>query len=153
MMLHLVALAILSAVTLAAAKHAECYWTGPGTGTPEEQGFTVFGSAKPHRVFPKSSPLVQSHIEYICEDYWNDPLIADWNRLKERTLELATPCGRRGFSGDCSYGLWAFKLQNFTDPKTGEQDPVRYLRKTDDCEWIGALNATQLPWSIAIYHR
>lgn len=154
MQYHLVlALSIASLLlhcTPAAAKHAECYWKGPGTGTPEQQGFSIFGTAKPRGYSSLKSPTVY---DYICHDFSDEPVVATWSRLKPKTLEMTTPCGGNGFSGDCTYGLWAFKLNGFTDPSTNEKDPVRYMRKTDDCEWIGTMEEFELPETITIYHK
>lgn len=135
--------------TLAAAKHAECYWTGPGLGGPEDQGFSVFGTGK-QRILRRPN---NTTVEWYCDDYQDQPVVANWNKLRANILEMNTPCGGNGFSGDCTFGLWGFQLHGFTDPKTGEKDPVRYMRKSDDCEWIGAITAAQIPSIITIYHR
>lgn len=139
---------LLLACTTAAAKHAQCYWTGPGVGTPEQQGFSVFGTGN----MRKYSNLTYAVVEYVCDEYEDKPVVADWNVLKPSILELASPCAHGGYSGDCSYGLWSFKLNGYTD-RTGELSPVRYMRKTDDCEWIDPIEESNLPSSITIYHK
>lgn len=134
----------------AAAKHAECYWTGPGVGTPEQQGFSVFGTGKLYRYKDNNSRSVAS---YYCDDYADKPIVATWSILRPFILEMATPCGGNGYSGDCTFGLWGFKLNGYLDPKTGQRDPVRFLRKTDDCEWIYPIKEAEIPSTITIYHR
>lgn len=105
---------LLPLPTLTAAKHAECYWTGPGKGTPEAQGFSKFGVAKQFKytAYPdKPTPIRHEVVQYICFDYDDQPVVADWNNLRNQTLEMATPCGDNGYSGDCTYGLWGFRYE------------------------------------------
>ena len=153
-MQHLLAIALnffalLLNLAPTAAKHAECYWKGPGVGTPESQGFSVFGTGK-KRIYQNSTTSI---VEYYCDDYADKPVVANWGALRPKILEINTPCGGHGYSGDCSYGLWAVKLNGFTDHNANEFQPVRYLRKTDDCEWIGPMDEDELPLSITVYHR
>lgn len=138
------------------ANHAKCYWTGPGSGTPEQQKFTAFCSAAPMRL-----PDNQTHsdhgqvIAYRCGGTDSGPYVADWNNLKEDVLELASPCNGPGggYSNDCSYGLWAACLKDFTDPTTKKKDPCVFWRKWDDCEWPSTMGSAQLPAAIEIYRR
>lgn len=41
----------------------------------------------------------------------------------------------------------------WTRPGTGTPDPIRYLRKFDDCEWKEKMQMDQIPKSLIIYHK
>ena len=45
------------------------------------------------------------------------------------------------------------KLEGYKDPVTNESDPIRYLRKFDDCEWNEKMQMDQIPKSLVIYHK
>lgn len=155
-MLYLLLTLILVGLLLnfAAAKHAVCYWTGPGTGTPEQQGFSFFCVGKRYDgIINANTPDRREILSWQCDGFEDHPVVADWNKLRDDILEISTACGGNGYSGDCSFGLWAAKLVGYIDPLTNETDPVRYLRKTDDCEWAHPMKYQEAPDSITIYHK
>ena len=122
--LGVITLLLLEHTTPTAAKHALCYWTGPGTGTPKDQGFTLFCTARKFDV-PKKNPADPSQVQYCClDDYGsNSTVVADWNVLREQVLEFATPCNNDGYSDDCSWGLWGFTFE-LSSPHQTVSDPL-----------------------------
>lgn len=100
-LLHAITVLLLLWLDLAAATHDQCWWRGPGTGTgsPKDDGFSIFGVAKQRDFIQPGHPLI---VQYYCDEYADKPVVADWNNLRNDTLEMGTPCGRHGFSGDCS---------------------------------------------------
>lgn len=155
MLIFMLALTIAAALLSlqAAAKHATCYWTGPGSGDPTNYGFSQFCEAHPYPIIYNGTQPPRTGVAWLCNEYANHPRVADWI-LRDKVLEFSTPCNNGGYSGDCSYGLWSMRLRGFKDPATGEKEPpTRFWRKWDDCEWSGELAEEQLPQYIQIYHK
>ncbi|PWN24465.1 hypothetical protein BDZ90DRAFT_124800 [Jaminaea rosea] len=115
----------------AAADHHTCEWQGPGTLSPEKYGYILFCRAP-------ITILNTTHAEYVCPSvYWLRIMVADYGFLRPETLEVATPCGHKGFArgSQCDYHTWGVcdaPSDRTRDPSTFN---CKFIGRKDDCEW------------------
>lgn len=143
--------ALLTSLTVAAADHSVCSWTGPGPADPTQYGFKLWCLASRDVILPDDPALPRRAI-YVCED----SVVADWNFLRvslsgSSVLELATACNDGGFfsdNGGCAYDYWSYCLTNDSSMKS--LGNCFFLTGFNDCEWPGNFTLNTLPTYIAV---
>lgn len=147
---HAALLALVLFSSKAHADHHTCGYTTEDTNHPEFAGFTKFCDAVHQGYIGPHAPHGGALAQYFCNN--TQLLVADWNVLRERILECATPCNGGGFAREtaCDYSTWAVCASGGV---IGSSQSCHVLDRFDDCEWPLEFNVSQIPTSMSVWHK